>query len=644
MNRILTAILVIVSFCAFSQSVPQGFRYQTTLRNGTGTLLPSQTVRLRFSLYSGSPTGTLQWQETHLLISDSHGLLQTVIGAGISTGLGSSSAFNLINWSAGPYYLKVSSDITLSGSYSDLGTTQLFSVPYSLYAMQTESFNDINLAGLQDVNMGGNAPGKLLKWNGSFWIPDTDNDSDTVLYAYNSGHSETTDTSFYTYGNSSDTVLFSYISGSSVYSTTSGNAGFSASAVQSDTAIYAFSSAPVAWVLTGNSLTGSGKYVGTNDATDLYFRTNNIARASLRSNGKLYIGTSANSATLNLTGNDGLAATGILGSGQLSVSGPGTRMVWFPAKGAFRAGGVNGSQWDTVNIGKYSMAAGYNTKSGINSFASGNSSTAVDYSFAVGNYCNALAVGPYPSGNSISMGDSCNSTAPRSITIGKNNTSSLTTCIAIGRNNVASGSVSVVFGVNNISSANDTHVFGSNASSNGKNGAFVYGDASTTSVVAAPAINQFVVRAAGGVIFYSDSARTMGVYVSPGGGSWASVSDVNKKENFLNVDEEEILLTIQKLKIKSWNYKSQPARIRHIGPIAQDFYNAFHLGESETMITGTDIDGIILAGIKALYRRTTLLEIAYQTEVINQEASRIKNDFIELNGRLDKIETLLNNR
>lgn len=633
-------ILVSSALLSFSQGAPQGFKYQTVLRFGSGTILPNQTVHLKFSFFSGSIGGTMVWEEVHTLASDANGLIETVIGTGVNSGSGTLASFGFINWSTSSYYLKVSVDMSLSGSYIAIGNTQLFSVPYAFYSKQTSTFDNISLSQFNDVNVSGIAAGKLLKWDGSYWVPAVDNSSDTVLYSYNAGHSGASDTAFYAYGNAPDTVLFSYDALNASSSQFSGTAVNSVNAGHSDTALYSLASPPTAWQLTGNTV-NSSSYIGTNTAADFNFRTNNLNRLTMYSGGKLTVGSSANNGSLNVTGNDGIVEIGTLGSGTLSVSGAGTRMMWFPRKGAFRAGGVTSNQWDTANIGFYSMAVGYDTKSGINSFSSGHSCESVDYAFTTGHYSRALSAGAYPSGNGIAMGDSCLSSAPRALTMGKNNTASLTTCIAIGRNNVSSGSVSVAFGVNNTSNAQDTHVFGSNASANGKNGAFVYGDASTTSVLNAVAINQFTVRAAGGVLFYTDSARTMGVSVAAGSGSWASVSDVNKKENFKDVSDDEILAKIQELKILSWNYKSQSRRIRHVGPIAQEFYSIFHFGESETAITGVDIDGVILCGIKALDRRNNALLIFKEIDTLKDKANQQQTGYNQLNNRLDKIEAVL---
>lgn len=35
--------------------------------------------------------------------------------------------------------------------------------------------------------------------------------------------------------------------------------------------------------------------------------------------------------------------------------------------------------------------------------------------------------------------------------------------------------------------------------------------------------------------------------------------------------------------VSTWNYTAQDEAIRHMGPVAEDFYDAFGLGESESL-------------------------------------------------------------
>jgi hypothetical protein len=130
-------------------------------------------------------------------------------------------------------------------------------------------------------------------------------------------------------------------------------------------------------------------------------------------------------------------------------------------------------------------------------------------------------------------------------------------------------------------------------------GCFVWGD-ETTADVTSRDVNQFVVRASGGTIFYSDAAMSTGVTLNPGAGAWATLSDRNLKENICPVDDEEILALLSRLDISRWNYKSQDESIQHIGPMAQDFVRLFSVGDDDRTISTIDPDGVALAAIKAL--------------------------------------------
>ena len=76
------------------------------------------------------------------------------------------------------------------------------------------------------------------------------------------------------------------------------------------------------------------------------------------------------------------------------------------------------------------------------------------------------------------------------------------------------------------------------------------------------------------------------------------------KTAFRPVNGERVLAAIRAMPVRSWQYKSQDASIRHMGPTAQDFRAAFALGESDTTITTVDADGVALAAARALEART----------------------------------------
>ncbi|MBI5383849.1 MAG: tail fiber domain-containing protein [Verrucomicrobia bacterium] len=162
-------------------------------------------------------------------------------------------------------------------------------------------------------------------------------------------------------------------------------------------------------------------------------------------------------------------------------------------------------------------------------------------------------------------------------------------------------------------------------------GAFVWGD-STDADVASATTNSVTMRAVGGYRLFSDSGLSAGVRLASGGGSWTSLSDRNAKENFQAVDAPTVLARVAALPLATWNYKSQDASIRHIGPVSQDFKAAFAVGESDTGITGVDADGVALAAIQGLNQK------------VEEQAAAIKakeTEIAELQQRLARLEALL---
>ena len=90
-----------------------------------------------------------------------------------------------------------------------------------------------------------------------------------------------------------------------------------------------------------------------------------------------------------------------------------------------------------------------------------------------------------------------------------------------------------------------------------------------------------------------------GAYVTTGG-TWTNASDRNLKENFTEIDDQDILNKISSLPITRWNYKTEATSTMHIGPMAQDFFATFGLGGSDKSISTIDPAGIALSAIKAL--------------------------------------------
>jgi trimeric autotransporter adhesin/endosialidase-like protein len=291
-------------------------------------------------------------------------------------------------------------------------------------------------------------------------------------------------------------------------------------------------------------------------------------------------------------------------TGAIPASGSGARLMWYPRKFAFRAGTVSGTEWDDANVGVGSVAMGFHTT------ASGENSTAMGgQTEASGPGSTAIGIGTTAVGEaSTAMGLTTTASGPFSTVMGQATTASGIASTAMGHGTTARGIASTAMGSETTALADYSTVMGRRAQTSATaTGSFVYGDASTTDIVATSGPNEFIVRAAGGVAFFSNATRTAGVALASGGGAWSTASDIRRKQHLRAESGERILARLATLPIPSWSYRAQPDRIRHLGPSAQDFRAAFGLGESDTTITTTDADGVALLAIQALERRTAEL-------------------------------------
>jgi hypothetical protein len=161
-------------------------------------------------------------------------------------------------------------------------------------------------------------------------------------------------------------------------------------------------------------------------------------------------------------------------------------------------------------------------------------------------------------------------------------------------------------------------------------GAFVLADASEAKFYSLAA-NEFAVRATGGVRLVSaitpKGEVLSGVLLPPGSGSWSTLSDRSAKTDFTPVDQQKILKAVIDLPISAWRYRGQAESIHHIGPVSQDFYTAFGIGEGSQYISMVDADGVALAAIQGMY-----VLIQKQDSIIQEQE-----------GRLNEIETRLVN-
>ena len=121
-------MFLICSYVAFAQT-PEKMSYQAIVRDANNTLLVDKLVGIQVSILQNSETGSEVYIETHSVVTNMNGLFALEIGTGVT-----SYDFSSIDWTNGPYFVKVETDPNGADNYSISGVSQLMSVPFALYA------------------------------------------------------------------------------------------------------------------------------------------------------------------------------------------------------------------------------------------------------------------------------------------------------------------------------------------------------------------------------------------------------------------------------------------------------------------------------------------------------------------------------
>ncbi len=192
---ILLCALVILSSVNLIAQSPQGINYQAVARDGNGNMLDQRMIGVQFGILQGSATGTLVYEEEHSIntgrtvITNDFGLFNLVIGEGGNTGSGTLNNFSDIDWSTGDYYLNVKIDA--GNNYENVGTTQLMSVPYALFAASSGDkltagdgieINNNVISNAGDTSNSNELISRFELINDSLLIIDEGNSSDTVSF------------------------------------------------------------------------------------------------------------------------------------------------------------------------------------------------------------------------------------------------------------------------------------------------------------------------------------------------------------------------------------------------------------------------------------------------------------------------------
>jgi uncharacterized protein (TIGR02145 family) len=127
-------MMVFFPIFAIAQA-PQKINFQSILRNSSGEVIGNRSVSLKITILSGTINGSSVYSETHAKTTDASGLISIQIGMGTLV----SGVFNSINWGNLSHFIKLEADFSGGSNYVVLGTQELMSVPYAIYASKTDT-------------------------------------------------------------------------------------------------------------------------------------------------------------------------------------------------------------------------------------------------------------------------------------------------------------------------------------------------------------------------------------------------------------------------------------------------------------------------------------------------------------------------
>ena len=335
--------------------------------------------------------------------------------------------------------------------------------------------------------------------------------------------------------------------------------------------------------------------------------------------------------------NGSFVFTGNLGIGTSPMEGQGYRTSWHTYKGAFRSGYAD-TEWNDANVGFFSWAGGSNsTASGLYALAFGDTNQAESTSsivFGSGNQVKGAAGFSAGAGNrvcdtyGVALGNNAKSGGP--YINGKCDPDSFN----------LRGLAAIAIGYNVTADQDHTTAMGKFASNNGFQGTFIWSDGSaqaSADTFRNTANNEFAARATGGFRFRTNLGGTTGCNLPAGSGVFNCTSSRYTKENFSSASG--VLNSLRKIPVSTWNYISEGREVRHLGPMAEDFFAEFKLGTGNTSIGVQDLAGVSIAAVKELDEQ--LQQKNAEIERLQNEVKTLRSNQSELEKRLRAIEQAL---
>lgn len=155
MNKFLLSLIVIstIALSSYGQA-PQAFKYQAVVRDADNKVLMNQEIGMQLRILQNGPDGEAVYTESFTCTSNGNGLVNLEIGKGKTI-----DEFSAINWAIGSYFIETAVDVSGGTDYVVMGTSQLLSVPYALYAETAGNISGAKNGQGQNPGTGGGGTG-----------------------------------------------------------------------------------------------------------------------------------------------------------------------------------------------------------------------------------------------------------------------------------------------------------------------------------------------------------------------------------------------------------------------------------------------------------------------------------------------------
>ena len=446
----LFALLAIISNM-MAQEIPSGFNYQAVIRDASGNIISDEEITVELSIQDIESSNI--WIETHTITTNQYGMISLVVGQGTRTG-GAATDFGDIDWSSSA--MKLKTVITYNATDVDMGSSDIWAVPYSLVAADLAG-NIGKLSVVEEADGTGIEPLFEVK----------NNTGQTVFAVYNEGVEIFFDDSdpkgikgsfavrgFGTTKEGEPDYLFVNRDSARIYL----NNDDTEKGIKGSFAVGSFNS-------TGAKTLGNEYLRITEDSARIYINDTEPALKGIK-------GSFAVQGFKNIDKGDGNNYFDISMDQTSAIVSPSrNRILWYPYSNAFLAGRVLVE--DPANVGENSFVSGFESRAkgdysqamGYRAYADGLNSTSIgqnslaggDNSYAIGQGAEVLST----SGYAIGMGASVDTDGAYSYALGHNAKALAESSYAIGDSAQAYGIESYAIGRRSIASGDGSFAFGS---------------------------------------------------------------------------------------------------------------------------------------------------------------------------------------